>query len=502
MLGLTMGCARCHDHKYDPVSQEDYYRFYAFFNAIEEPGLYSQTPDPTRAHEPFIVVEPPELAAQRAAVQARVAGLRAAVRRALSPGPLDSAAIAGPEPTDFAPPWASQQLSAWLAPPLAWLADWQDARREQMRLEAIVPRTMVMKELPEPRPTFVLTRGQYDHPDKNRPVTRGVPGFLGGRLPDGQANRLDLARWLTSADNPLAARVEVNRLWETLLGTGLVRTSEDFGLQGEWPSHPELLDWLAVEFRERGWDVRHIIRLVVTSATYRQDSRVREELATIDPDNRLLGFYPRRRLEAEFVRDQALYVAGLLDETTGGRSVKPYQPDGLWSEVAMIQSNTRAYVRGELEDLWRRSLYTYWKRACPPPSLMTFDAPTRESCTIRRTRTNTPLQALVLWNDEQYVEAARGLALRTLEEAGDDPARIDRLMRRCTGRPPEDPERAAMSRALADFRASFAARPQEAAALLNVGARGVPPGTHAPEAAAWTMLASAALNLSETIVQH
>lgn len=368
-------------------------------------------------------------------------------------------------------------------------------------IEAVVPLTMVMQELPQQRPTFVLARGQYDHPDKDRPVSRGIPTAL-GKLPESApGNRLGLAQWLVSPENPLLSRVSVNRLWEMFLGTGLVRTSEDFGLQGEWPSHPELLDWLAVEFRENHWNTQHIVKLILTSSTYRQSSRVRPELRDRDPDNRLLAYYPRRRLAAEFVRDEALYVSGLLVEKLGGPSVKPYQPDGLWQEVAMIQSNTRVFNRGNGEDLWRRSLYTYWKRACPPPSLMTFDAPTRESCVIRRPSTNTPLQALVLWNDEQFVEAARVLAERTLKESADDRGRLTRMFRRCTGRAPAEDELRRLSSALGEFRERYRTAPEDAAKLIEVGE--APVGQHAQpaELAAWTMIANALLNLSATITQ-
>src|SRR5262245_34908078 len=370
------------------------------------------------------------------------------------------------------------------------------------KLDSVTPRTMVMKELATPRETFVLMRGVYDRPDKNRPVTRGVPAALGA-LPEGAPlDRRGLAQWMTAPENPLVARVAVNRLWELVFGTGLVRTTEDFGQQGEWPSHPELLDWLAVEFRESGWDVQHVLRLMVESATYRQSSSARPELAERDPENRWLAFLPRRRLSAEAIRDQALFVSGLLVERSGGPSVKPYQPEGLWQEVAMPQSNTREYVRGMGDDLWRRSLYTYWKRACPPPSLLTFDAPTREFCTIRRASTNTPLQALVLWNDEQFVEAARGLAARTLrEDAADDGARLARLFLRSAARAPEEGELAALARALSDFRARYAAAPDDASALIEVGESPVPSELDPAELAAWTLLASAVLNLDGVITR-
>lgn len=372
---------------------------------------------------------------------------------------------------------------------------------EKKRLEDNLPRTMIMKELPMPRETFVLTRGQYDKPDRSRPVQRGVPKALGALAPGAPRNRLGLAQWLISAENPLTARIAVNRTWEMVFGAGLVRTSEDFGLQGEWPSHPELLDTLAVEFREGGWNVHALLRAIVTSSTYRQSSRIRTDLAETDPENRLLAFYPRRRLGAEQIRDLALYSSGLLVEQLGGESVKTYQPDGLWQEVAMLASNTRIFARGEGADLWRRSLYTYWKRACPPPSLQTLDAPTREACTIRRATTNTPLQALVTWNDEQFVEAARALAHRALQDVGDDEARAASLFVRCTGRMPDDEELSLLLGALADFRSRFAESPQDAAMLVTIGASPAPQDVPWSELAPWTMLANAVLNLHETITQ-
>lgn len=372
-------------------------------------------------------------------------------------------------------------------------------------LHAAAPRTMVMKELTTPRPTFVLSRGVYDQPDKTRPVSRRTPLALGTLPPNAPADRLGLAEWILAPENPLFARVTINRVWEIAFGTGLVRTTDDFGLQGEWPSHPELLDWLAVEFRESGWNLRHMLRLIVTSGTYRQQSIVRRDTADIDPENRLLAFYPRRRLTAEQIRDLALAASGLLVERLGGPSVKPYQPDGLWQEVAMLQSNTRVYERGNGDDLHRRSLYTYWKRAAPPPSMLTFDAPTRESCTVRRPSTNTPLQALVLWNDEQFVEAARVLAQRTLRSPGTDAERLTTLFRRVTARTPTDAEAALLANALSDFRARYAIAPTDADALLKVGVTPPPPaeGPISPaELAAWTMLASSVLNLHETLTQR
>jgi hypothetical protein len=374
--------------------------------------------------------------------------------------------------------------------------------KETGEINAMVPRTMVMKELPKPRETFVLTRGQYDHPDKDKPVHRRIPAFL-GKLPEGApADRLGLAEWMVSPEDPLLARVTVNRMWEMLFGTGIVKTGEDFGLQGDFPTNPELLDWLAVEFRESGWDVRHMVRLMVTSATYREASATRQDLKEVDPENRLLASFPRRRLTAEQIRDQALYLSGLLVEKAGGASVKPYQPDGLWKEVAMIQSNTREFKRGMGEDLYRRSMYTYWKRAAPPPSMLTFDAPTRESCVTRRVSTNTPLQALVLWNDEQFQEASRVLAQHIIKLPGEDRGRLRTLFRMCVAREPDKHELDALENALHDFRTRYAAAPTDAEGVVKAGDAPHPDEINVSDLAAWTMVCSAALNLYETTTQE
>ncbi|MFN0009813.1 MAG: PSD1 and planctomycete cytochrome C domain-containing protein [Planctomycetota bacterium] len=373
--------------------------------------------------------------------------------------------------------------------------------RRAGEIEALVPLTMVMQELPKARETFVLVRGQYDQPDKNRPVSRGVPAALGRLAEDLPRDRQGLAQWMTSPENPLVARVAVNRLWEQVFGTGIVRTSEDFGMQGEWPSHPELLDWLAVEFRESGWDLKSMLRLMVGSRTYRQSSRARPDVRERDADDRWISWFPRARLSAEQIRDAALHAAGLLTESFGGPSVKPYQPEGLWQEVAMVQSNTREYARGEGADLWRRSLYTYWKRACPPPALQTLDAPTRESCVVRRATTNTPLQALALWNDEQFVEAARALAERALVEPGSEEERLARTFRRCTGRAPDADELGRLVRALHGFLERYRASPGDAAELARIGAAPLAQGVDVAELAAWTLVANAILNLDATITR-
>ncbi|MSQ90207.1 MAG: DUF1553 domain-containing protein [Phycisphaerales bacterium] len=375
------------------------------------------------------------------------------------------------------------------------------AQQERALVTKQIPHTMVMKDRMVPTETFVLKRGVYDQPDHSRPVARAIPSALGSLKQDQPANRLGLAQWITSNENPLMARVVVNRLWEQFFGRGIVRTENDFGLQGEWPTNPELLDWLAVEFSSSGWDLQHIIRLIMASDTYAQSSRHRIDIAAVDPDNRLLSWYPRQRLAAEQIRDQGLFVAGILKEKFGGPSVKPYQPEGLWQEVAMPQSNTRVYERGMNDDLWRRSLYTYWKRASPPPAMLTLDAPTREYCATRRLTTNTPLQALVLWNDEQFVEAARHAAERVLRDAPDDSQRLALLYLRCTGERPTAERLTALAATLAANRARYVTDIEDANQLLAVGESPSPSAEESPEIAAWTLVANAILCSDASLVK-
>jgi hypothetical protein len=369
--------------------------------------------------------------------------------------------------------------------------------QDEVRKEIIS--TPVMQEMEPPRPTRVLARGQYDQPGSE--VSAGVPAALGALDPAGPRNRLGFARWLVAAENPLTARVAVNRSWQLVFGAGLVRTVNDFGLQGELPSHPQLLDWLAVEFMRSGWDVKALVRLMVTSATYRQASRFTPELLARDPENRLLTRGGRHRLPAELIRDQALALGGLLVEHPGGPSVKPYQPPGLWEAVSYNGDQT--YQQDHGSALYRRSLYTFWKRQSPPPAMLTFDSPTREICTARRPRTNTPLQALVLLNDVTYVEAARGLAALMVREGGGDPtSRVRFGFRRATGRWPAADETATLERLYHRQLAAYRDRPRAVQALLRQGELPTEPGLEPCELAAWTITASVLLNLDETITRH
>ena len=375
-------------------------------------------------------------------------------------------------------------------------------RLEQKLADLKKPLTtvMVMKNQDKPRDTFVLMRGQYSTPTDRR-VTAGVPAVLAPPADDAASDRLGLARWLFSAEQPLTARVAVNRYWQMLFGRGLVSTPEDFGAQGDFPTHPELLDWLAVEFRESGWNIKHMLKLMLTSRAYRQTSRITAELLERDPENRLLGRSPRFRLQAEFLRDSALSVAGLLNERMGGPGVKPYQPAGLWAEVGL--GGNPKFKRDDGDKLYRRSLYTYWKRSAPPPNMQIFDAPTREKCVIQRARTNTPLQALVTLNDVQFVEAARQLAARMMQDGGLLPAsRIDHGLMLAVSRRASVEELEALQSVLERGLEYYRQDGEAVKALLSQGESANPAGLDSAEHAAWTLVASTILNLDETLTRN
>lgn len=370
-----------------------------------------------------------------------------------------------------------------------------DLPRLLAELDKAIPVTMVMQEQMPRRQMFLLRRGQYDQ--RGDEVTSGVPSVFASLPQDATADRAALARWLTSPSHPLTARVAVNRWWELLFGTGLVETAEDFGVQGTLPSHPELLDWLATELIRTGWDQRAILKWIVTSATYRQSSRVAPELLERDPRNRLLTRGPRYRLAAESVRDNALAVSGLLRERLGGPSVKPYQPDGLWEDVSVERRDK--YVADAGDGVYRRGMYTFWKRTCPPPGMTTFDAPDREFCLIRRARTNTPLQALVLLNDPTFVEAARVLAGRIMTEAKSDDERIALAFQICLSRLPTAEEHLVLLETLHSASDRFRKDLSAADKLLSVGRTTSQPTIAPDELAAWTAVMSMLLNLDEAI---
>ena len=359
---------------------------------------------------------------------------------------------------------------------------------------------MVMQDVPKMRTTFVLDRGNYSSPKKDQPVEPGTPSVL-PPLPEGvEANRLGLARWLTNPNHPLTARVTVNRYWAMLFGRGLVKTLADFGAQGEWPTHPALLDWLAVDFVESGWDIKRMLKQMVMSGTYRQTTRMTPELLRADPDNKLLARGPRFRLQAEFIRDNALAASGLLVKEVGGAGVKPYQPPGLWNEVS-LSGNVR-FVQDHGHDLYRRSLYTYWKRSAPAPAMTIFDSPTREQCSLERSRTNTPLQALVTLNDTQFVEAARVLAARAMRDGGEKvDEQIVHAYRLATGVRPAASVLQLLRETYEEEFAAFTSDHERATKLLAVGEsprdETIPPA----EQAAMTIVTSMILNLDQTVTR-
>jgi hypothetical protein len=373
------------------------------------------------------------------------------------------------------------------------LVDW---REEISALDRVIPTTLVAKESETYRDTFLLSRGDYDK--KGDKVGPNVPSIF-PPIPKGYpTNRLGLAKWLVDPSHPLTARVTVNRLWQQYFGVGLVKTAEDFGMQGEHPSNPELLDWLATEFIRSGWNVKHLHRLIVTSTTYRQSSHASPDLVARDPENRLLARGPRFRLEAEAVRDTALYLSGLLVEHTGGRSVRPYEPPGLWEAVSF--NNSQRYVQDTGESEYRRSVYTFWKRQSPPPAMLIFDAPSREACMLRRSRANTPLQALALLNDPQFVEAARAFAERILKEGGSSmESRAQFAFRLATARRPKSDELAILRRFVEEELETFRHDPSAAEKICS--SYGHTGDQDPAEVAAWTTLATLILNLDETITK-
>jgi mono/diheme cytochrome c family protein len=445
-------------------------------------------------------------------------------RRALTPGEVET--LAGFETlravllTEDAKrtPEQRQSLAKFYfgtvdAPYQKTAAELADLRKKRDDLDKAIPTTMVMQEMEKPRETFMLIRGEYDK--KGEKVTAGVPAIFANLPQPETPNRLGFAKWLVHPKHPLTARVAGNQYWQMIFGTGLVKSAENFGLQGDRPSHPELLDWLAVEFQNpttrrpdepttRAWDIKRLLRMMVTSAAYRQSSKVTPALLTRDPENRLLARGPRVRLQAEFIRDQALLLSGLFVGEIGGPSVRPYQPAGLWEDISFKGDFTaQYYVQDHGEKLYRRGMYTFWKRTCPPPSLQTFDAPEREFCIVRRSVTNTPLQALVLMNDPTYVEASRKMAERVLREA--PAARMERIkhaFRMAACRYPTPKETQVLSGIFAEQMTRFRTDRRAAEGLLKVGESPADPKIDAAELAAWASLMSVILNMDEVITKN
>ncbi len=647
-LATTLACAKCHDHKYDPISQKDYYALYAFFNSTADPPLdgnlklhapVMKAPDPGQQRE--LARLQTEMDAVLAKTDLHAAKTWAKANAPTFPemtawqvaGPFEAksfdeafAAPRGPEPNssevatwrdikienekpivpvvgkENAAAYLRTTLTASVAGPVGLRFDSDDAIRiwlngalvhdnkalrglgmgadnvkldlkqgqndllvkivnsggpdgffyamgdavarrkvraaqlaaaaslkpEESRecldsylelgpeskpavryrelkaayakVDADVPFTYIAEELPKPRETRVLKRGEYSMPGEA--VDRAVPLALGSLPPKAPKNRLGLAQWLVDPSNPLVARVTVNRIWQQHFGEGIVRSSEDFGSRGEWPSNPALLDFLAARFVKDGWSLKKFNRLIVTSATFRQASTASAQKRAKDPENRMLSRGPRFRLDAEVVRDSALYAAGLLVERPGGHGDKPYMPTGLWEAIAYPISDTAKYVQDKGQALYRRSLYLFWKRTSPPPTMLLFDAPMRESCVVRRSRTNTPLQALATLNETGFVEAARRMAQRILSERTSPDDRVDHAFRIAVGRRPSSTERRIVLDLVASERKNFEADREAAEQLLAIGESSRDRKLDTTDLAAWTLACNLVLNLDEALTQH
>jgi mono/diheme cytochrome c family protein len=494
-LGLTLGCARCHDHKFDPITTKEFYQLFAFLNNQSETNL-NLTSAENAARKQQIRDKITRIEDELdPLLKAWGAKLTEAERAKL---PKDLLSILNLRP-DQRSNVQKKTLSDYFkkkVPEFKASFDQIDALTKE---EPKFPTTMVLQELSKPRETYIHIQGDFTR--KGDKVTPGVPAIMHA-LSAEKPNRLDLGRWLVDPKNPLIGRVTVNRLWQQYFGRGIVETENDFGTQGTPPSHPELLDWLAVDFVEHGWSLKHMHRLIVTSSTYRQSSRARPDLREIDADNKLLARQSRLRLDAEIVRDNALAVSGLLNPSLGGASVYPPQPEGIYQFTQV----KRVWTASSGPDRYRRGLYTYWQRSAPYPALTVFDAPDGTSTCTRRIRSNTPLQALTLLNDMAYLDLARGLAARLLREGPDDDhGRIVFGFRLCMGRQPTDSEAKRLAAYLQLQLTEFAAAPKDARALLVAGTPkgpSLPADADVARWAAWTCYARVLLNLDEFITRE
>ncbi|MBN9520634.1 DUF1553 domain-containing protein [bacterium] len=510
-LGLTLTCSRCHDHKFDPISRRDYYRLFAYFNQtpVNGGGGSGQT-------APVIDFSTPEQETRLKAAQKsldetvkQIGPIEKKLRddaatttkdgkyESKLPAVIESALRKGPngradQNNDELAKHFEKSEPAYVS----LLKDYRKRKGQRDAAANAIPKVMVMGDTPKARDTFILTRGAYDkHEDK---VTPGVPASLPALPKDAPPNRLALANWVVAKGNPLTARVTVNRIWQMVFGTGLVKSSEDFGVQGERPSHPELLDWLAVEFVESGWDVKRLVRLIVTSQTYQQSSKVTAEQRERDPDNRLLARGPRHRLPSWMIRDQTLFASGLMTPTIGGTPVRTYQPPGIWEEATF---GFKRYQQDTGAALYRRSLYVFWRRIVGPT--MFFDAATRQTCAVKTTTTNTPLHALTTLNDTTFVEAARVLAQRAMTEAGnDEAARLRGAFRHAVGRVPTAAEVEILRGSLDRQRRLYANDRPAAERLLRVGESRRDERLDVVEHAALTAVCTLIFNLDETLTNQ
>lgn len=511
-MAMTFNCCRCHDHKFDPLTNVDYYSLFDFFNQtpVDGGGGNPQTP-------PVLEMPSNEQAVQLAALNAEHANAAAELDE------LEKATFVSTEGARSKSTLAvhlSDEQKKFLDRP----ASSRDANQLQKLIEAVqeieqepyrqllekvkslveqrngisgsIPRVMIMADQPNRRETFVLTKGLYNKPTEQK-VTAATPASLPAMPAEATRNRLGLAQWIVSKDNPLTARVIVNRFWQQVFGIGLVKTSEDFGVQGEKPSHPELLDWLAADFRDGGWNVKALMKQIVMSATYRQSSHVMAGMAERDPQNRLLARGARYRLPSWMIRDQALAASGLFVERIGGPPVKPYQPEGVWEEATF---GNKQYKTDSGDALYRRSLYTFWRRIVGPT--MFFDVAPRQFCVVKPLRTNTPLQALAIMNDIQYIEAARALAERALKTSPDRSDQITFGFRRLLGRRPNADEIAVLAKSLDRQIRAYREAPQAAESLLKQGASIRDQNLNAVEHAALTGVMLTLLNLDETLTRE
>ncbi len=629
-LGLSVGCAKCHDHKYDPISQKDYYGMYAFFNSTKDAPF-----DGNDLLPPPVIADPtPAQEALLNTVQSRMTGIEQSADAAQARKWLETNSpplvttmdweICGPfsrgsfeetfnsdeklenwRPIKITPGVAVQAINAnlsnayfrtklvsdreqllefgvssddgvrvWVNGKLVHsnfvsrgITQGVDAVKAQLRkgenellikvangsgpdglmvtlgseavtridaalkgtepikvvqaylqygpetkacveyrkliakkilTEKEIPQTLIAEEMLKPRPAFVLDRGEYDR--RKEPATRKLPDVFETKLP--QADRLGLAKWLIDEKNPLTTRVVVNRIWLQHFGTGIVKTAEDFGNQGEWPSHPELLDHLAITFRKEGFSLKKLHRMIVTSAAFRQSSAVTPEKLQKDPENRLICRGPKFRLDAEVLRDRVLQASGLLLQRQYGHGFKPYQPAGLWEEVAQSASNTKDYVQDVDPSIYRRTLYLFWKRTSPHPVMSTFDAPTREACAVRRSITNTPLQALTTMNEPAFFEAARKFGEKILATKPTDESRLDFAFRTALSRKPSERERTILMGSLKRYQKMFSQRPQDAAGVIQIGLAPIDRKQDFVDQAAWSLIASTLFNLDEFLTQH
>jgi hypothetical protein len=494
-MGMTMECAVCHDHKYDPIKQKDFYQLFAFFNNIdgdpETPGR-DQQPPILRLPSPEQTVRLQELESQLSSLRKTVDELKQSIKEASGENKSGEENKSN-QAVESGPPEQQKELAAQLKQKEEELRRLQSTRDE---LERNIPIALVMKERSDLRPAYILKRGAYDQPGEE--VSRNTPGFLPPVQSSGTwKTRLDLAHWITDKRHPLLARVTMNRFWQQFFGVGLVRTSEDFGAQGEYPSHPELLDDLANALVDSNWNIKSILRSIVLSQTYQQSSRVTPEEYRADAENRLLARGSRIRLDSEVIRDQILAISGLLHNAMYGKSVKPPQPADLWKTVSMVSSSTYSFKEDTGDKIYRRSFYTFWKRAMPPPQMTIFDAPTRESCTSRRERTNTPIQALLLMNESQYFQAARHFAntLWSVPNRSDDD-RLRIAFESVTAHVPDDDELANLRSGLEAFRSVYREDLESARAMTSDVS--TTSDAQRIEVAALTMIVNSLFNLDAT----